>query len=247
MNAEKLALSLVIPVFNEEKRLEPRLSESIAFLESVFKEGFEVVFVNDGSTDGSLTVLEGARQKFPNVPIKIIGYPKNEGKGFAVKMGVLEAAGAKVVVSDADFSVDLREITKFIEGLESSDIVIGSKKHLLTSTARPQKVPRRILGKGFTFLSNALLGLNFTDITCGFRGFRADVAKNIFGRQRMRRWSYDAETLFLAKRFKYRICELPVSWHHIEGSKVDPILDTFRSLKDLVVMILNSYYGKYNH
>lgn len=243
---EQLEVSLVIPVYNEERRLEPRLSESLNYLGVSLNQPFEIIFVNDGSTDKTLEILVQTKERFSKLDIKIVSYEKNQGKGYAVKMGVLESRGEKIIVSDADFSVDLEELNVFLKNLDNFDIVIGSKKHLQTDTLKHQKIPRRVLGLGFTWLSNLVLGLNFTDITCGFRGFRSFVAKDLFSKQVMKRWSYDAEVLFLAKKKKYRTLEIPVKWHHIEGSKVSPLLDSLRSLKDLVSIVFNFYHGKYH-
>lgn len=243
---EKLEVSWVIPLYNEERRLEPRLSESLNFLAVRLNQTFEIIFVNDGSTDKTLTLLNETKNKFNSLTIKIISYDKNQGKGYAVKQGVLEARGQKIIVCDADFSVDLEEMDRFLELLDQYPIVVGSKKHLQTDTRRRQKIPRRVLGLGFTWLSNKVLGLNFTDVTCGFRGFRKDSAKKLFSKQLMKRWSYDAEILFLAKKNNYQTYEVPVKWHHIEGSKVSPLYDSFQSLRDLLAIILNYRYGKYN-
>lgn len=239
-------LSIVVPFFNEAKRLEPRLAQSIEYLINHLRQDWEVIFVDDGSTDGTLTLLNQTQQRFPDSSISIVSYPTNTGKGFAVKRGVMTAQGERILVTDADFSIDLDEVSKFIENLDTSDIVIGSKKHLLSSTNKHQKIPRRILGKGFTILANLVLGLNFTDITCGFRAFRSQTAKLLFPKQMMNRWSYDAETLFLAKKFNCTVQELPVKWHHIEGSKISPFKDTVRSLTDLLTIKLNDYMGKYD-
>jgi len=238
-------ISIIIPVYNEEERIEPGLSDSIKCLISKLSWSFEIIFVNDGSTDKTLSILNNVKTRFNELAIKIISYQKNQGKGFAVKTGVLEASGRKIIVTDADFSVSLEELPKFIDNLDRFDIVIGTKKHLLTDTVKHQKAPRRILGKGFTLLSNFILGLNYTDITCGFKGFKSDAAKFIFSKQLMKRWSYDAETLFLAGKFNYRVCELPVKWRHIDGSKVSPFWDTLRSLKDLLAIVWNNHQGKY--
>lgn len=241
-----MELSIVIPFYNEENRVEPGLSQSLEYLQQKLKSQFELIFVNDGSTDSTLAILENVKNAHPGMNIKIISYGQNMGKGHAVKMGVLSSEGRKIVVTDADFSVSLNEINRFIEKLDEFDLVVGTKKHLQTQTLRKQKVPRRILGKGFTLLTNLVMGLNFTDITCGFKSFRAEAAKKIFSKQVMDRWSYDAETLFLAKRFNYKVMELPVTWYHIEGSKVSPLKDTFKSLKDLFSIIYNYRRGKYN-
>ena len=115
----------------------------------------------------------------------------------------------------------------------------------MTQTVIHQSPLRRFLGKGFTVLTNLLLGLRFTDITCGLKGFRGPAGKDIFGRQRINRWSYDSETLFLAKKLNYKIIEIPVRWHHEERSKVSPSLDTIRSFKELMAILLYYFTGKY--
>lgn len=240
-----LPLSIVLPCYNEEKRLEPTLSQSLSYMESNVRGPFEVVFVNDGSTDQTQVILESAKRKFSNLIIKCVSYSPNRGKGYAVKTGVLQARGEKILVMDSDFSIELTEMFKFMEKLDAFDIVIGTKKHSLTQTVIHQTLLRRFLGKGFTALTNVLLGLSFTDITCGLKGFRGRVGKDIFGRQKINRWSYDSETLFLAKKLKYKITEIPVRWHHEERSKVSPYLDTIRSFKELVAVLFYYYAGKY--
>lgn len=243
---EKVKLSIIIPFFNEEERLEPNLSRSISYLKSHIKEPFELIFVNDGSTDKTSSILSEAKERQQNLPVKILTYPRNKGKGYAVRTGVLNSNGEKIIVMDGDFSIDLSETTKFIEKLNRYDLVIASKKHLLTQTLRQQKAPRRILGKSFTLLTNFLLGLNFTDVTCGFKGFKGSVGKKLFAKQKINRWAYDAETLFLAKHFKYKVLEIPVKWQHVEGSRVSPLIDTVRSLRELITVIFNYYSGKYD-
>jgi len=231
-------VSFVIPCYNEAARLEPGLSEAIKFLEARLGSKLSLVFVNDGSTDRTGEVLASCRGKFSHIPIEIIEYWPNRGKGYAVKRGVLQAGGEKVVVTDADFSVDLEEALKFIAKLDEFDIVIGTKKHAATQSIRHQTWPRRFLGKGFTVLTNLWLGINFSDITCGLKAFRREAAQAIFSQQRLERWSYDAEILYLASRAGYRIAELPVRWRHVEGSKVVPFLDTIRSFKELIAIRL---------
>ncbi|MFH0771903.1 MAG: dolichyl-phosphate beta-glucosyltransferase [Candidatus Omnitrophota bacterium] len=243
---KKIELSIVIPCFNEEKRLEPGLTNSINYIVSNIGQSLELVFVNDGSTDQTFRVLDEAKKRNAAVPIEVLSYAQNEGKGYAVKTGVLNSRGEKIIVMDADFSIDLSEMPKLIERLDAYDVVVGTKKHLLTQSVKKQKMSRRILGKGFTVLTNFMLGLKCSDITCGFKGFRREAAKDLFSRQRMKGWAYDAETLFLAKNLKYSLGELPVKWLHIEGSKVSAIADTVRSFKDLMAIIINYHSGRYN-
>jgi len=241
-------LSIVIPFYNEEKRLESgkKLIDGIKSIRSSFKDPLEFMLVNDGSLDNTVLVLNKVRKALKNIPISVISYLPNRGKGYAVKQGVLKCSGGKIIVMDADLSVDITEIPKFVKELDFCDVIIGSKKHLLTQTRKKQKVPRRILGKGYTLITNYLLGLNFTDITCGFKAFRSEAAKSIFRRQSIDRWAYDSESLFIAKKMNYSTKELPVSWRHIEGSRVNPLTDTGKSFKDLITILFNNYHGKYN-
>jgi len=241
----RFLMSVVVPCYNEENRLEPTLSETLRYMETTFSKPFEIVFADDGSTDATASILEKARASFSSIPIEIVRLARNEGKGGAVKAGVLQARGEKIIVMDADFSIDVRETPKFLDALDSYDVVIGTKKHLLTRTLNKQKRPRRFLGKGFTILTNFALGLTFTDITCGFKGFRAEAAKDLFGRQTLKRWSYDSEILFLGKTRKYRMAELPVTWYHVEGSKVHVVKDTLRSFRELVRIRFNQATGRY--
>lgn len=237
--------SIVIPCYNEGKRIQPLLDRAMDRIQSLLEGTFELVFVNDGSTDNTVEVLKKAFNGRPGMKTEIIGYRNNKGKGNAVKEGVLHAKGGKIIVMDADFSIDLDEIPKALKELDRFDIVVGSKKHSLAKSVKHQKLPRRIMGKGFTMLTNAVLGLNFTDITCGFKGFKSAPAKNIFGRQMMNGWAYDSETLFLAKKLGYTSLEMPVKWHHIDGSKVSPVYDAVKSLRDLTAIIFNYYSGGY--
>lgn len=238
-------ISIVIPCYNEEKRLEPGLSEAISRFDSLIKQPFELIFVNDGSKDRTHDILNEAKRRYKGIAIEIITYPDNEGKGYAVKRGVFAAKGRKIIVMDADFSIDLNEVPKALVELDRYDVIVGTKKHLLTQSVKHQKIPRRILGKGFTILTNLILGMNFSDITCGFKGFKAESARDIFGRQLMKGWAYDAETLFLVKQLKYKVSEMPVRWLHVEGSKVSPVADTIRSFRDLLIIISNHRSGKY--
>lgn len=239
-------ISIIIPFYNEEKRIKSNIPPAIAYLSSNLSEPFELIFVNDGSIDDTQKVLETIKTENSNIQVKLLGYQKNQGKGFAVKTGVLSSTGQKIIVMDADVSIDLSELPRFLRELETCDVVVGSKKHLLTQTVSHQKAPRRFLGKGFTILTDFLLGLNLTDITCGFKGFNSEAAKRLFSKLKIKRWSYDAETLFLAKQFKYKVVELPVKWRHIDGSKVSPLPDTVEALRDLTLIVLNYYLGRYN-
>lgn len=240
-----MEISVVVPFYNEEIRMEPGLSQSLEYLQQNLKSPFEVIFVNDGSTDNTLAILEKVKNSHQNLTIRIISYEQNRGKGYAVKTGVLCSEGEKIVVTDADFSISLTEIDRFIEELDRYDIVIGSKKHALTNTLVSQNALRRFLGKAFTVLVNSIFGLSYTDVTCGFKGFRSATAKDIFTKQITKRWSYDAEVLFLATRKGYRIKEIPVEWKHVQGGTISPVSESFRSLRDITLIVIYFLLGKY--
>jgi dolichyl-phosphate beta-glucosyltransferase len=243
--ASPLPLSVVVPCYNEERRLEPGLSEALTYMKTNIRGPFEVVFVDDGSTDRTVEVLRAVKDRFPDILTEIVGYAPNRGKGEAVRSGVLKARGEKVLVMDADFSIEIGEMFKFVEALDAYDAAIGTKKHLLTETVKPQGPVRRFLGKGFTRLTNLMLGIRYTDITCGLKAFRGEAGKAVFGRQRIKRWSYDSETLFLLKRLGYTSTEVPVRWRHEEESKVRTGAAIFSSFKELVAIRLNAMTGKY--
>jgi dolichyl-phosphate beta-glucosyltransferase len=238
-------LSVVIPCYNEEKRLEPKLSESIRYLQTNVRPPFEIIFIDDGSTDRTREILEAVRRRFASLAIAVLGYAPNQGKGQAVKTGMLASRGEKVLIVDADFSIEISEMFKFIDALDTYDAAVGTKKHLLTQTVKPQGLARRFLGQGFTKLTNVLLGIKFTDITCGLKGFRATAGKDVFGRQRIKRWSYDSETLFLLEKRGYKTVEIPVRWHHEEESKVRTAKAIASSLVELLAIRWNALRGRY--
>lgn len=241
-------LSIIIPFYNESRRLGgvDALIKTLTEIKKIEGNEIEFVLVNDGSFDNTHKILLSAKDQVNHLNINVFSYEVNRGKGYAVRHGVSNSSGKQIIVMDADFSVDISEIPRFIKELETNHIVIGTKKHLLTQTKNPQKAPRRILGKGYTFITNLMLGLWFTDITCGFKAFDSSVAKKIFEKQKINRWAYDSETLFIAKKHGVKVKELPVSWYHIEGSTINPLTDTWRSFKDLLQIILNNLSGKYN-
>lgn len=241
-------ISIVIPFFNEEKRLDQgkNLNSAIDWMVSELEEPFELIFVDDGSKDNTVKLLKKVKSAYTTLPIKILSNFPNRGKGYAVRCGVLKSSGNKIIAMDADFSIALNETKRFINDLDKYDLVIGSKKHLLTQTKKEQTKLRRILGKLYTLLTNTMLGLNFTDITCGFKGYRSKAGKNLFSKQKINRWSYESETLFMAKKLGYSIKEVPVTWNNIEDSRVSLLPDAFESLKDLLLILYNYYSGKYN-
>ncbi len=223
-------LSLVIPVYNEASRINRGLRTALDYLNRQ-KYSWEIIIVDDGSTDGSTRDILNLESKILN--LKFLRTSKNFGKGHAIRLGVEVSTGQYIIFSDIDFSVPVEFTSSFLTQLKSADIVIGSRRLPKSSIARHQNIFRESLGQGFTALSNLILGLNHTDLTCGFKGFRQGVAKDIFSRQRLNHWAFDSEILFLAKK-NYKVVEVPVTWYNDPHTKVNLIKDTLVSLISLV-------------
>ncbi len=240
-NKTAVFISIIIPVYNEEKRIETFLADVVAFLtRQTFS--YEVIIVNDGSIDATVKLANNAlRQHIPD-KFQILDLETNQGKGAAVKSGMLAAQGEYVFFLDADGSTAIEEINEFIPLFNPEiDIymAVRTKKHFA-----PFK--RVFFGKGYIKLANFLLGLTISDFTCGFKCYRLEAARKVFSKQLLKNWSFDAEDIFIAKKEGYKIKEIPVYWKHTGGSKV-------KVLKNIIVcgwdLFLIKYYnlrGKYN-
>lgn len=239
-----MKLSIVIPLYNEAKRI----AIAVAALNDRLQgdlSNTEVIFVDDGSVDKTITNLKLAG---PHFYYRIFSYQKNQGKGYALKQGVAKTSGDYVLFMDADMSTPLSELNKLGSDMNSQiPVIIGSRKMPGANVIKHQKPLRQKLGEGFTILSNILLVPGISDFTCGFKAFRNDAAKKIFGLQRIKRWGFDSEILFLAKKFGYEIKEIPVSWVNDERTKVNLLKDVWRSLLDLLQIRLYDATGKYGN
>lgn len=221
-------LSVIIPLYNEQMRLK-KMTKVYRFLNQQ-KLSYEVIFINDGSTDNTLGILNKVLAGFK---FTLITYEKNRGKGFAIKTGMLAAKGQYLLFTDIDLSTPIEEFTKFLPFLKKTNILIGSRKIKGSILQKRQGFVRENLGKGFTFLSRVTLNVYLSDFTCGFKCLPKEAAKKIFSKQRIERWGFDPEILFLAKKFGYEIIEIPVKWSNDPKSKVKFPQDIIRSLLDL--------------
>lgn len=223
-----MKLSVIIPVFNEATRL-PRALEICRQ-----NPGWEFIFVDDGSTDNTAQLIKESG-------FKLISYPKNQGKGFALKQGVKSASRLFILITDVDFSTPLSELPKLSRLIGKSDIVIGSRKTQGSQIIKHQSVMREFLGRQFTNFTNLWLDINVSDVTCGFKLFKTPVAKKLFGLSKIKRWGYDAEILYLAIKYKFKIAEVPVVWQNDDRTKVTLFKDIFRSFADL--LLIRFYHG----
>lgn len=240
-------LSVVIPVFNEEVRLRETLAAVGRHLTRLAGEraigGFEIVVSDDGSRDRSVAIAEEAAR---DLPIRLARGERNQGKGAAVRRGMLAATGDPVFFFDADLSTPLDEMARFLDALAAgADVVIGTRKHREAQIVRPQPWHRVHLGLAYTRLTNLLLGLSISDFTCGFKAFRAAAAREIFTRQRLERWSFDAEILFLAVRRRLRVVEIPVRWADRPDSRVQVGSAIVRSFLELLEIRRRAARGDY--
>jgi dolichyl-phosphate beta-glucosyltransferase len=236
-------VSLIIPAFNEEKRIGKSL-EQILFFCNAQHDPYEVIIVDDGSTDDTVKLI---REQFGNHDeVRIIEQPMRQGKGAAVQQGMLQAGGEYLFFTDADLSVPIETLPAFLSELQNHcDVVIGSRRKAGARIEVHQPFLREMMGKVFTHLSNLVLGLRRSDVTCGFKGFRCHVARELFGRQRLHNWSFDPEILYLARLQGYGVSEMAVSWRNDKATKVRLWKDIIASFVGLLAIRVNHLLGRY--
>ncbi len=232
--------SIIVPVYNETRRL-GNLSAIVRFLNSM-PETWELIVVNDGSTDDSLDLITkmNRAQQFT-----IVSYPDNRGKGYAIKRGMLAATGEYRLFLDCDLSTPIEEIDKIRPLVEKYPVVIGTRKTKGAKVLVHQPWLRETLGKGFTFLSQIFLSVNVSDFTCGFKCFSETAAQKIFSKSLIYRWGFDSEILYLATKYGYPIKEVPVTWKNDLFSRVKFPQDLITSFADLFHIRLNDLYNRY--
>ena len=242
--ATKPYLSIVIPVYNEEKRIGPSLDKILAYLADK-PWTREVVLVDDGSHDGG---IELARQKLADkIPLRVISYGGNRGKGYALKEGMLAADGEYILFTDADLSTPIEELDKMWPWFEQGyDIVQGSRKTAGATVEQHQPWLRENMGKAFTWLSNVIAQVHVSDVTCGFKCYTRSTAHDLYSCQQVFNWSFDAEIIHLARRAGYRLKEVPVRWHDERGTKVHLVRDSVNSFRGLLTIRWNGWRGRYS-
>lgn len=235
-----MQLSVVIPAFNESKTIANTVNVIITY----FKEkglNIELLVVDDGSRDNTLDVLKTL--DFPE--LKIIENVTNHGKGYSVRKGVLAAKGDYILFSDADLSTPIKESEKFLDEIKNFDIAIGSRRLKNSDIKIRQPFYRVALGRVFSFMTSVIVLSGIKDTQCGFKMFRREVGHEIFKKQRLDKFAFDVEVLFIASLLDYSIKEIPVEWHNNRNSKVNPIKDPLLMLKDMLVVRLNHLRGYY--
>ncbi len=239
-----ITYSIVIPAYNEGARLGVTLEKVVGYVSA---QGWnaEVIVVNDGSRDNTAEIARGFAEKNPMV--RVVENPGNRGKGYSVRNGMLNARGEVVVFSDADLSSPIEEMPKLLQALAGgADIAIGSRWLRAELQTQRQSLHRQLFGRIFNLLQRMILGLRFKDTQCGFKAFTRRAAQTILPLQRIERWGFDPEILFLARKFGFRVEEVPVHWGHAGGTRINPLVDGARMFQELVRIRWNDWMGRYD-
>lgn len=236
-------LDIIIPVYNEALRLKITFQALNSFVPPRGIKINKIIFVNDGSSDNTLTKLKNIRLKFSK---KIISYTHNQGKGNAIKLGFLNATADYALFVDADMSTPLTELVKFMPFIKQNiPVIIGTRKNGHSTVTVHQPWVREHLGRVFTLLSQLILNTWVTDFTCGFKVFSRPAYTTIAPLMAISRWGFDSEIIFLSKIFDFTIQEKSLTWADNRNSRVNLLPDIFLSFKELIQIRLNHSLGKY--
>jgi len=238
-----LTYSIVLPAYNESARIAATLGRILAHA-SQRDWQIEVIVVNDGSTDDTARIVREYASKHP--ALRLLENPGNRGKGYSVRDGMLQAQGDILLFSDADLSSPIAEADKLFSAIhQGADVAIGSRWVKAELQIKRQPLYRQFLGRIFNLALRLVLGLNFKDTQCGFKAFTRDAAQKLFPLQRIERWGFDPELLYLARKRGLAVIEVPVAWSHREGTRINPVLDGIRMLGEIFVIRWNALSGKY--
>jgi len=268
-------LSVIIPAYNEEKRIGQTLDFILAYLKN--KEfSWEILVVDDGSQDKTIKVVKKRMVLAKN--LHLLSYGENRGKGYAIKYGVERARGEYILFADADNATPFYELEKLLPYKDEYDIVMGSRyvlkpkpgelsywralghslKELIffifwghvpqTTVKKKQSWFRQLMSRGGNLIFVLLLGLGYEDTRCGFKLYKKEVAKKLFSLSRLERWGFDTEILVIARKFRYKVIEVPVEWYDVAGGAIsnNPFKEAIKSFKEIFQILWNKWTGKYS-
>jgi dolichyl-phosphate beta-glucosyltransferase len=237
MTKSKVSISVVIPAFEEELRIPDTICRIHEYLTKRSEE-FEIIVVDDGSSDNTARLVENLGNALLNIKLKRNAV--NKGKGFSVREGILSSLYPFILVSDADLSTPIEELERLLPYCyDGFDIVIGSRGLKESDIVKRQPWYRERMGKIFNLIVRTVALDNFKDTQCGFKVFKADAAQKIFNLCRIDGFSFDVEMLFVAQKMGYRIKEVPIRWIDSPSSRIRILRDSFRMLVDIFVIKLN--------
>jgi glycosyltransferase involved in cell wall biosynthesis len=248
------SLSIVIPAYNEETRIGRGLDDLLQFLRTQSYKT-EVIVVDDGSYDETASRVREKTTEFHAAghKLRVLTNTPNRGKGYSVKRGLTEAIGDIVLFSDADFSSPITEAPKLLNPIAEgrADVAFGSRALNPELIGIHQPRMREIGGAVFNLCMRTITGLKFKDTQCGFKAFRRSAALPVFSVQRVERFGFDPEVLYIAKKRGNRLLEVPVKWNHCEGgelqSKLNYVRDSINMFMDLIRIRLNDVLGRYDN
>ncbi len=239
-------LSVIIPAYNEERRLGRALDRIREYFSSSWPGlgRLEIIVVDDGSTDATAKLVESRSREIPN--LRLVSNGANRGKGFSVRHGMLEARGRIALFTDADLSAPIEEFSKLLAAIDAgNDVAIGSRAIDRSLIFVHQSRLRELAGIIFNGFVRLFTGLPFLDTQCGFKAFVTERCRIVFEQQRIERFGFDPEVLFLAKRHGLRAAEIPVRWAHDPATKVHVVRDSAMMFADLIYIRWNWVLGRY--
>jgi glycosyltransferase involved in cell wall biosynthesis len=237
--------SFIIPAYNESERLATSLPKVFAYIRERQMQA-EVIVVNDGSSDDTAEIARSFASRYPQT--RLLENPGNRGKGYSVRNGMLHANGDVLLFTDADLSSPIYEATKLFAAIDrGAEVAIGSR--WLEAGLQTERQPwyRQLYGRLFNLALRMVLGLKYRDTQCGFKAFTRAAAQTVFSRQRVERWGFDPELLFLANKFHLRTVEVPVGWAHDHRSKINPIRDGLKMGVEMLAVRWNDLRRMYEH
>ena len=237
-------ISIVIPAYNECARIETALGRVLSCIDERGWDA-EVLVVDDGSKDETSAIVERWMKLHPR--LHLVRNPGNRGKGYSVRNGLLQAAGDIVMFTDADLSAPIEEAERLFAALGAgADVAIGSRWLDKERQTRHQPVYRRFFGRCFNGVTRLVMGLPYEDTQCGFKAFKRPAAQVIFRLQRIERWGFDPEILFIARKLGYTVREVAVTWGHDERSRISYLKDGMKMLEEMALIRSNSVAGRYD-
>jgi glycosyltransferase involved in cell wall biosynthesis len=237
-------LSIVIPAYNESSRIEGTLDRVLTCVREKQWDA-EILVVDDGSTDATVEIVQRWMGRYDR--LHLVMNPGNRGKGYSVRNGMLQAAGEILLFTDADLSAPIEEAELLMAAIEAgADVAIGSRWLDKQKQTIAQPMYRRFFGRCFNWVTRKVMGLPYRDTQCGFKAFRREAAQTIFRLQTIERWGFDPELLFIARKLKYTIVEVPVTWGHDERTRISYLKDGMKMLEEMAEIRTNSLRGRYD-